>query len=613
MRGGLLAIIFSLSAIAAAQTVAPALHANRFERSAPLPGLPAVMLDVVGNGYGVAQQTARSRNLQARILWIDGTANLERLSSLPKIQNLVRRVKDVGFNTIVMDVKPIVGYTIYPSQLTLRLTKWKGQSASIDFDPLLAMSVECRRQGVPLYVSMNAFAEGHRMAKENELDPNSPFGYQRPGPGYSRVDQQTVLYDPEPFLRAPFTGERFALQPFPGRLDRTGKTVGVMTDLAKVATVPVGATAIVIDANGTVLAVRGAGPIAVPSIPAGGSALVGFGEAATFLQQNARPGVTLSFDSKPVFVPIQERPEEQIPLMMNPHDPRVQDRILAFVTEVLTKYDVRGVVFDDRLRFAGKNADFSELTQRLFEARVGRRINWPVDVFEFTFNPDLSRGIRPGRYYDQWMAFRAETLTQWVKRARAVAQAARPDAQLGVYAGSWFGEYARFGNNYSSPDFSAGFDFLTEDYRKTGFAPDLDFLITGCYYAVPTIVEAMGQNRATGRTVEAAGQLTNRAARDQTWAYAGISLSDYYKNPEALKRALQAATGSTQGVMVFDLSHNIDQFWPTFAAAFRDRRAAPHTQSDLLPRIRALRARLDEMGVKEPSVAIREGASGAGH
>lgn len=594
-------------------TTEPPLRASRYERAAPLPGLPAVTLDVVGNGYGVAQQTARARNLQARILWIDGTANLERLNSAVKIQNLVRRIKDVGFNTIVFDVKPIVGYTLYPSALTERLTKWKGVSFPTDFDPLQVMSIEAKRQGIPLYVSLNAFSEGHRMAKENMNDPNSPFGFKRPGPGYDRVEQQTVLYEPEPFLRAPFTGDRYPLMNLPGRLDRTGKAIGAITDVTRLPGVPNDAMAVVLDAGGTVLTTRGPGPLGVPGVPTGGSILVGFGPAAQFLAQHARPGVTFSFDSKPVFVPIQERPEQQIPLMMNPHDLRVQDRILAFVTEVLTKYDLKGVVFDDRLRFAGKNADFSELTQKLFEARVGRRINWPVDVFEFTFNPDLTRGIRPGRYYDQWMAFRAETLTDWVKRARTAVRNARPDAQLGVYAGSWFGEYAKFGSNYSSPDFSAGFDFLTEDYRRTGFAPELDFLITGCYYPTATIVDAMGRDRPTGRTVEAAGQLTNRTARDQTWAYAGIMLSDYARDPGGLKRALQAATGSTQGVMVFDLSHNIDQFWPIFQAAFRERKVAPHTVPGLLPRIRDLRARLDAMGVKEPSVAIREGAAGAGH
>ena len=53
----------------------------RFERIGPLPTLPPVWIDAQQYGIGVAQTTARSKNLQARILWIDGTANLDKLSN----------------------------------------------------------------------------------------------------------------------------------------------------------------------------------------------------------------------------------------------------------------------------------------------------------------------------------------------------------------------------------------------------------------------------------------------------------------------------------------------------------------------------------------------------
>ena len=48
-------------------------------------------------------------------------------------------------------------------------------------------------------VSLNAFSEGHRMAKEAEKDPNSPFG--KHGPGYALPEEQTVQYVAIPFLK----------------------------------------------------------------------------------------------------------------------------------------------------------------------------------------------------------------------------------------------------------------------------------------------------------------------------------------------------------------------------------------------------------------------------
>src|SRR5471030_546732 len=57
----------------------------RFELASPLPTVPGVMVDSYSNGLGVAQQLARSYDLQARILWIDGTANIDKYNTEYKI------------------------------------------------------------------------------------------------------------------------------------------------------------------------------------------------------------------------------------------------------------------------------------------------------------------------------------------------------------------------------------------------------------------------------------------------------------------------------------------------------------------------------------------------
>lgn len=348
-----------------------------------------------------------------------------------------------------------------------------------------------------------------------------------------------------------------------------------------------------------------------PIIPSGGSALVGAGAGALFLKSKMNLGGYAKFDSEAHYIRIANR-QTQWPLMMNPHHPLVQQRALQFVEEVLKYYEVDGIILDDRLRYGGINADFSDLSKQLFEKHVGEKVNWPSDIYKITYSAQLKEGFRPGKWFDAWLAWRALTMRNWVARARQIIDRTRPGAQFGVYAGSWFGEYTKFGNNYASPEFSAGFGFLTKDYKKTGFAPLLDFLITGCYYRTATIYEALEKGQAVGHTVEAGGQLSNRAVRDQTWVYAGIKLDDYYGNPRALARCLQAAAGSTQGVMVFDLSHKIDTFWPILEAAFKQPASSPNAQPGLLAEIRKRRDALDAMGVKEPPVIIHEGASGTG-
>ena len=173
-------------------------------------------------------------------------------------------------------------------------------------------------------------------------------------------------------------------------------------------------------------------------------------------------------------------------------------------------------------------------------------------------------------------------------------------------------DYPARGSNWAADDFSAGLRFLTPTYQKTGFAGLLDWMTTGCYYPPGTIADAVAAGRSGGESVEAAGQFSNRAANDQTWMYAGIALSNYDKHPELLQRALQAAAASTQGVMVFDLSHNIDQFWPVFQSAFSTPAASPQSVPGLLADVRSKHAAQKASGVPEPPVVLGGGASGTG-
>jgi hypothetical protein len=326
---------------------------------------------------------------------------------------------------------------------------------------------------------------------------------------------------------------------------------------------------------------------------------------ADFFPVGAKPVVGVT----PRFVPMAES-QDQIPLMMNPHHPDVQARTFAFVEEIFSKYDVDGLLFDDRLRFAGLDADFSPYSRELFEKHVGRAVEWPGDVYRVTVDFRLRRGIEPGPLFDAWLTWRAQTLADWVKEVRKRVPGGKT---FGIYAGSWYGDYAQYGNNYGSTQLEAGFPFLTRHYRETGFARHLDLLVTGCYYRTATIVDAMAVSGPIGRTVEAAGVVSNRVARDQCWTYAGIMLSDYKGDTELLGRAMQAAAATTQGVMVFDLSHDIDQYWGVFEKAFLpEPKRAPHERLRLIEQVRRTRLAWESSGWKEPPFPFFPGAPGAG-
>ena len=300
--------------------------------------------------------------------------------------------------------------------------------------------------------------------------------------------------------------------------------------------------------------------------------------------------------------------------MMNPNNPQVQARILSMIAEVVHNYGVDGVIFDDRMRYAGANADFSPITRTQFEAFLGRPVvRWPEDIYSYNVGfPSLTKRIVPGPLYDSWLVFRALTIRNWLASAVATVKAIRPPAQVAVYAGSWYPDYPSLGSNWGADDLVAGLRFLTPSYQKTGFAGLVDWLTTGCYYPPGPIADALAVGRPAGESVEAAGQFSNRAVNDQTFVYAGIALSNYNGHPELLARALQAAAASSQGVMVFDYSHNIEQFWPTFTAAFAVPAMPPQAVPGLLDDLRRQHAAQKAAGVPVPPVILQSGTPGTG-
>lgn len=584
----------------------------------PFPHLPAVTLDEARNGWGAAQQIARSRNLQARMLWIDATANLDRVNTPEKIAALVSRIRQSGFNSVVFEVKPIVGQVLYPSRHAPKLTEWKknGETRTLpaDFDPLAVFVRETRAQGLNFIVNFNAFSEGHQLVQQ--------------GPGYQNPEWQTVLYEEQPRLRAGTAagqapGAALAEQPLSSRINElpAGENeIGVYSSRARVVADlpkrrPETALVTLVDAAGRTLAqVAGTAFASLEvEIPPGGAALVGTGAGAEFLRREVQVGEALTLESEASYVRIGERPRRQVPLMTNPHHPEVRQRILNIVSEVARNYEVDGVIFDDRLRYAGLDADFSPMARAAFEEYLGKTLRWPDDVYRFRYEfPSMQRNIVPGPHYDAWLVFRANVIRNRLAELVAAVKRIRPTATVATYVGSWYPDYPDIGANWAAADLQAGFRFLNDSYRQTGWAGLTDFMVIGAYYPTATIQEAVTKGVPIGETVEAAGQFGNRAVNEQTWVYSGLMLSDFAGKPDDLRRALQAAAATTQGIMVFDLSHGIEPFWSVFADAFKNPATAPHAAPGALIELRAQHAAKKASGAQEPPVVLYRGKAGTG-
>ena len=194
----------------------------------------------------------------------------------------------------------------------------------------------------------------------------------------------------------------------------------------------------------------------------------------------------------------------------------------------------------------------------------------------FRASPYPGQDILPGPYFQPWLTWRAGVIQAWLADAAAIIHEARPQAQIAVYVGSWYGDYYKVGSNWAATDVAAPYPVLTPDYKKTGYAPLLDWLTTGCYYETATVADSQDSGVSPGATVEAAGQLSNLVVGDAAWTYAGLYALTYQGQPDKFARAIQAATASTQGVMVFDMSQIIQyDWWDVIAQAFGPGRTPP--------------------------------------
>ncbi len=558
-------------------------------------------LDISGDQIGIAQQTTHAQSLQARILWIDATANIDSINTQEKIDTLMEQVKRAGFNTVVLDVKPIVGFTLYPSQFAPKLTTWKTLSMPADFDPLAVMLDSAHQRGLKLIANMAVFSEGHKLVNQ--------------GQAYTQhVDWQTIMYEASRSLQPPNPASTsIAIADIPNQLPTDTSQIAYFSDPTNLhKNFQQAGTAIVTDFMGRVLAqidISSLGTIKIAAPPQG-AVFIGLGPGGQRLKNELHVGDLVSYNSIPRFVPISQATEQKVTLFVDPNNSAVRSHELDIVKEIATKYPIDGIIFDDRLRFAAINADFSDDSREQFEAYVGRKLSWPNDIFQI--NPFPGQEIVKGPYYQDWVLWRALSIRNWLADARAIVKTIRPNATVSVYAGSWYGQYDQLGENWAADDFAGPFAFDTDTFQKTGFAGLLDWMTTGCYYPTATIADGNSFG-SPGATVEAAGQLSNRAVNDQTFIYGGLYVQLFNGDPVSFSRCLQADAASTQGIMLFDLSQiNAFNFWPIITQAFVTPATAPHDIPGLLDNIRKQHADQKAGGTPEPPVINYGGISGTG-
>lgn len=258
---------------------------------------------------------------------------------------------------------------------------------------------------------------------------------------------------------------------------------------------------------------------------------------------------------------------------VNPAIPAVQERALNIVKEIVGKYEIDGFLLD-YARYTDINADFSDYSKNDFikflEEKYGdtqaKRMEFPADIVK-TWKT-VSGVVTPnatGKYYKRWLLYRATVIHNFFVKARAAAKSVKPNIKFGVYVGAWYTTYYSVGVNWASQDYDPfndnelRFDWAYPDYNKTGYAEQLDLLMTGNYFTQLMLAD----NPATANlayhwwSVEGSIKGGKYITRNKMPLYGSIDMGNVdWPNQQAISKTIKyIRANASGGVMLFDVVH----------------------------------------------------------
>lgn len=263
--------------------------------------------------------------------------------------------------------------------------------------------------------------------------------------------------------------------------------------------------------------------------------------------------------------------------MLNPANPEVQKYQLNILKELIRKHPGLDGVILDRVRYDGFEADFSPLSKKLFEKYIGQQLdNFPQDIYSYT-KKDGKSVKTPGRFYKQWIEWRASVIYDFFVKARKTSKKANRQIIFGDYTGAWYPTYYEVGVNWASNQFEAAkeYNWATPKYQQYGYAELLDLYTTGCYYYEVTKEEVLQNNtyraarteagmstaRSTIYSVEGSAERAMELTKGAAPLLGGLYVEQYEKNKDQFIRAMQMCIDKTNGVMIFDLVHIVQRNW----------------------------------------------------
>lgn len=258
---------------------------------------------------------------------------------------------------------------------------------------------------------------------------------------------------------------------------------------------------------------------------------------------------------------------------VNPAHPDIQNRVLNIVKEIVGKYDIDGMILDYG-RYTDIDADFSDFSKagfidflkNKFNDAEAQYMNFPTDIVT-TWTMSDSRVVpqSTGKYFNKWLYYRASVIHDFMKKAREAVKSVKPNCGFGVYVGAWYTSYYQVGVNWASNQYdpfndqAVRFSWAYPGYGETGYAEQLDYLLTGNYFTQLMLAD----NAATAGlkyhwwSVEGSINGTEYITKNKVPLYGSIDMGNVdWGSAEDISKTIRYILSRTSGgVMLFDVVH----------------------------------------------------------
>ena len=491
-------------------------------------------------------------------LWMEPSANLVALSSLQGVRQALDQARAAGVDVVIPEAKNAWGYVTYASAFAPTIATSPIPHAAPPaypppaawyprtYDMLNTIIREAHARGMRVDAAVNSFGEGY-----------SPL---QTGPAFTRPEWQATAYIATRRVIAP-DGTSFSLSgaDIPRESDALvvyTPSIGRFTTTSRWGVEVAVAGGRVIDVRDRASGDADPGPAAIPR---DGYVLSGQGRAADWLAHAFSPGAAVTLG--PVEAGMVPSGDRSVFAFVNPADPRVYGYEMAVIYELVTRYDVDGIVLD-RTRYQDLSEDFSSLTRTAFEGFIGHPVaHWPDDIYAYA-----ARGVCltrvPGPLYRTWLGFRAHTILAYTRAVTRLVHTLKPRVAVAMYVGAWYPVYYDEGVNWASPEVWPPYRWIGPEWVQAGLAPLLDYLMIGLYYPAVTIREARASHHDAEISIEGGALLGESLVRGASPLVGSLLIPLYSNDPQRLTRAIRMSQDVTRGAMLFDLIYlSQDQLW----------------------------------------------------